>query len=85
MKMLKRRLKKQPSEELPQTGFIRLHQIIGCPQRGTPALIPVSRRTWLNGCDKGIYPKGIKIGFFHCWRVEEIKALIEKMSKGEAA
>src|SRR3546814_14052756 len=38
---------------LPETGYLRLHQIIGRPARkgrpAIPALIPVSRSTWWAG------------------------------------
>lgn len=72
---------------LPDTGFLRLPQIIGRPankERGIPAipgLIPVARSTWWDGIKAGRYPKPVKIGA-RCtaWRVEDIRALIESAS-----
>lgn len=74
----------QGNRSLPETGFLRLPQIVGRsadPERGTPAipsLIPVSRSTWWEGVRTGRYPKPVKIGA-RCtaWRVEDILALIK--------
>jgi predicted DNA-binding transcriptional regulator AlpA len=75
----------QDKQSLPETGFLRLPQIIGKPadrKNGTPAapgLIPVSRATWWAGIKTGRYPKPVKIGE-RCtaWRAEDIRSLIEK-------
>jgi hypothetical protein len=59
---------------LPQSGFVRLSAIIG---PGRP--IPVSRSTWWEGVRRGRYPKPVKLGpRITVWRVEDIRALIEK-------
>ena len=41
----------KPMATLPETGFLRLPQIVGDPKAypPTPALIPVSRSTWWAG------------------------------------
>lgn len=58
---------------LPQTGFVRLAQILG---PGGP--IPVSKSTWWQGVKNGRYPKPVKLGpRITVWRVEDIRALIE--------
>ncbi len=58
---------------LPETGFLRLKQIIG-PQ----GPIPVSKSTWWDGVKSGRYPKPVKLGRrITAWRVEDIKKLIE--------
>lgn len=69
--------------KLPETGFLRLSQIIGDPKADPPipAIIPVSKSTWWAGCASGRFPKPVKIGkgrgtFF---RVEDIRALIESV------
>ena len=60
--------------ELPRTGFVRLSDIIG-PSRP----IPVSKSTWWEGVRTGRYPKPVKLGpRITAWRVEDIRALIEK-------
>jgi prophage regulatory protein len=48
----------------PQSGFVRLSQIIGKPKANPPipAFIPVSRSTWLHWVQIGFAPKSVKIG-----------------------
>ncbi|MBR1069149.1 AlpA family transcriptional regulator [Bradyrhizobium liaoningense] len=67
--------------ELPETGFLRLPQIIGNARAKPPipALIPVSRSTWWAGVTTGRYPKPIKLGpRITAWRVQDIRELIER-------
>lgn len=74
-----------PAEHpLPETGYLRLHQIIGRQARNgwpaIPALIPVSRSTWWAGVKSGRYPQPVRtLGpNITVWRVEEVRALIEE-------
>jgi predicted DNA-binding transcriptional regulator AlpA len=70
--------------ELPQTGFLRLKQIIGDRKANPPIppLYPVSESTWWEGVRTGRYPKAIKLGpRTTAWRAEDIRALIERESK----
>ena len=54
---------------LPDTGFVRLPQIL--------SLIPISRSAWWAGIREGKFPKGIKLGTkTTVWRTEDIRALI---------
>jgi prophage regulatory protein len=63
---------------LPQTGFVRLSQIIGNPRDGTPPVIPVKKSTWWLGIKQGRFPKPLKLGpRTTVWRVEDIKAIID--------
>lgn len=63
--------------QLPESGFLRLPQIIGDAKRGIPAVIPVSKSSWWAGCKSGKYPKPVKLGpRVTAWRVEDIRALI---------
>jgi len=63
--------------QLPESGFLRLPQIIGDTKRGIPAVIPVSKSTWWQGCASGRYPKPVKLGpRTTAWRVSDIRALI---------
>lgn len=65
--------------QLPESGFLRLPQIIGDPKRGIPAVIPVSKSAWWAGCKSGKYPKPKKIGArTTVWNVADIRALIEQ-------
>lgn len=63
---------------LPATGYLRLPDVL--------RLYPVSRSTWWAGCRSGLYPPPIKLGV-RCtaWRVEDIRALIERAASAEAA
>ena len=67
---------------LPSTGFLRLTQIIGNPKASPPIppIIPVSKSTWWAGVKSGRYPKPVKtLGQrITAWRVEDIRALIER-------
>ncbi len=68
---------------LPETGFLRLKQIIGDPNANPPVppLIPVKRSTWWKGCRNGTYPASVKIGpRATAWRVEDIRAFIENVA-----
>ncbi len=64
------------SRELPQTGFLRLPDIIG-----KQGLIPVSKSTWWAGIKSGRYPRPVKLGpRITAWRAEDIRAMIENVS-----
>lgn len=73
---------------LPETGYLRLHQIIGRPARrgrpAIPALIPVSRSTWWAGVKTRRYPQPIRhLGQrITVWRVEDVLALVEPAEAG---
>lgn len=65
--------------QLPETGFLRLPQIIGNPKATPPipAIIPVSKSAWWEGCKTGRYPKPVKLGpRTTAWTVESIRTLI---------
>lgn len=68
---------------LPETGYLRLTQIIGNKRTGAPPIIPVSRSTWLAGVKNGRYPEPIRTlgNRITAWRVEDIRALIESANK----
>ena len=66
---------------LPETGYLRLRQIIGNPKADPPVppLIPVSRSTWWVGVKNGRFPKAVKLGpNTTVWRVEDILELINE-------
>jgi predicted DNA-binding transcriptional regulator AlpA len=69
-------------QQLPETGYLRLRQIIGNPKANIPAIIPVSRSSWWLGVRNGRYPKPRKLGpRTTVWTVESIRALIAYTSK----
>ena len=68
--------------QMPETGFLRLHQIIGDPQSDPPkpAMVPVSKSSCWAGVKAGRYPASVKLGpRTTAWRVEQIRALIESV------
>jgi len=65
-------------QNLLQTGYLRLDQIIGNPKYGLAPLVPVDKSTWWAGVKSGRFPKSIKLGpRTTVWRVEDIRKLIE--------
>jgi predicted DNA-binding transcriptional regulator AlpA len=71
------------ANQLPETGFLRLWHIIGNPKAipPIPAIIPVSRTTFLNGVKSGRYPQPVKtLGLrTTAWRVEDIRELVQTL------
>ncbi len=69
------------NQQLPETGFLRLPQIIGDPAKGLPPLIPVKKSTWWQGVKTGRFPQPVKLGpRVTAWSVESIRALIASVS-----
>ncbi|MDP6095726.1 MAG: AlpA family phage regulatory protein [Gammaproteobacteria bacterium] len=66
---------------IPQTGFLRLRQIVGDKTQGIPPIIPVSKSTWWAGVASGKFPKPVKLGpATTAWRAEDIQALIKEFA-----
>ena len=66
---------------LPETGYLRISQIIGNPKANPPipALIPVGKSTFWQGVKSGRFPKAIKLSpRVTVWRVEDIRKYIEE-------
>jgi predicted DNA-binding transcriptional regulator AlpA len=63
---------------LPTEGYVRLPQVL--------AVIPVGKTSWWNGVKSGKYPAPVKLSpRCTAWKVEDIRALIERLSsEGEA-
>ena len=67
--------------QLPETGFIRLSAVIGNKKQNIPALLPISRSSFLNGVKSGKYPKPYKLGERTVgWRVQDIYALLDQIA-----
>lgn len=74
--------------QLPQTGYLRLAQIVGNTKSKPPipAIIPVSKSTWWQGVKDGRFPKPVKLSArTTAWRVEDIRALIDQLATERAA
>lgn len=79
-------VKATTAHRLPETGFLRIWQIIGNPKAEPPIppLIPVSRSTFLHGVKTGKYPKPIKLGErTTAWKVSDIRDLVEQINNTE--
>ena len=62
-------------QNLPQTGFLRLPQIL--------QIIPVGKSTWWAGVKSGRFPSAVKLGpRTTAWRCEDIRQLMDKLSAG---
>jgi len=69
------------NRSIPETGFLRLSQIVGDPKTDTPPIIPVSKSTWWAGVKTGRFPTPIKLGpMTTVWRAEDIWSLIDQPS-----
>jgi predicted DNA-binding transcriptional regulator AlpA len=68
---------------LPETGYIRLNQILGAPKAHPPipAIIPVSKSTWWAGVKSGRFPRPTKLSpRITVWRVEDIREFLSRKS-----
>jgi prophage regulatory protein len=68
---------------IPETGFLRLTQILGDPKAEPPLppIIPVKKSCWWDGVKTGRFPRPVKIGNGRgtFWRVSDIRKLIESV------
>lgn len=70
--------KKERVPVLPSIGFVRLADVL--------KLIPVGKSAWYAGIKEGRFPAPVKLNKrAAAYRVEDIRALIERLSSGEAA
>ena len=75
------------SHQLPETGYLRLAQVVGNPKADppVPALIPVGKSTFWEWVKKGRFPKPVKLGpRTTAWRVEDIRAWMERANNPES-
>lgn len=60
---------------LPETGYLRLPEVL--------RIIPVGASTWWAGVADERFPKPVKLGpRTSAWRVEDIRALMERINQG---
>lgn len=80
--MNEQQIKTVVASALPETGFVRLSQILGDKKKGITPIIPVSKSSWWDGVKSGRYPASVKLGErTTCWRVEDIRKLIETVGE----
>lgn len=72
---------------LPQSGFLRLRQIIGDPKAGIPPIIPVSKSHFWAKVRAGEYPQPTRtLGpRITAWTAQSIRELIERSTPSDAA
>jgi prophage regulatory protein len=64
--------------QLPETGFLRLVDIIGDRRKGISGLFPVSRTAWYAGVKSKLYPQPIKLGpRTTAYDIQAVRSLIE--------
>ncbi len=64
-------MSKVSQNSLPETGFVRLPQVL--------RVYPVGRSTWWNGVRDGRYPQPVKLSErITAWRAQDIRNLIER-------
>lgn len=62
------------STSLPSAGFVRLPAVL--------AVYPISKSVWWQGVKDGLFPRPVKLSArTSAWRVEDIRALIERTGK----
>lgn len=67
------------SNQLPETGFLRIWQIVGDKKANPPipAIIPIGRSSFLAGVKSGKFPQPVKLGIrTTAWKVEDIRNLV---------
>ncbi|WP_198013920.1 helix-turn-helix transcriptional regulator [Desulforegula conservatrix] len=63
--------------------YMTIHMILGNPNKGIPAVIPVSRRKWLKGVESGIYPKPVRVSSRSlAWKAKDIERLVKELEDG---
>lgn len=70
--------------QLPATGYLRLKQIIGNKKTNPPItpIIPIGKTLWWQKVKEGQFPQPIKLSSrITVWRVEDIRQLLNTMSK----
>jgi hypothetical protein len=69
--------------QLPETGYLRLKQILGDPKAGIPPIIPISKSSWWAGIKSGRYPKGVHLSErTTVWTISSIRSLIAETQDG---
>ena len=66
---------------LPEQGFLRVWQVIGCKKRKITPLIPIGKTAWLKGVKSGHFPAPVKIMGARAvaWRAKDIQELLKTM------
>jgi predicted DNA-binding transcriptional regulator AlpA len=72
-----------PSNFIPETGYMRLSQILGNKKAGIPAIIPISKTSWWQKCKTyPTWPKPVRLGRCTFWKASDIRDLIQRLENG---
>lgn len=67
-----------PAPALPETGFLRLADVL--------KFVPVCKTAWYNGIRSGYFPQPVALGKrARGYRVEDVRALIDRLNAGQGA
>lgn len=67
---------------IPETGYLRLKQIVGDPKATPPipAIVPVGKSTWWKWVQEGKAPAAVKLGpHVTAWRVDDIRDFLNSL------
>ena len=66
------------TKKYSEDRLLRIWEILGDPEKGIPALVPVSKSAWWSGIKSGKFPQPVKLGTrTTAWRGRDIKTIIE--------
>lgn len=61
--------------------FFRLDDVIGNRKKNISGIVPMSRSSWYDGIQKGLYPAPVKLSErSSAWRSTDIEALVLRLS-----
>ena len=73
-----------PHAQTQEAAFLRLWQIIGCPDRNIQPLLPIGRTTFLNRVKDGTFPAPVKLGKrTNAWRMSDVKQMLATLNGGQ--
>lgn len=76
-------IKLEVSATIPETGYLRIKQILGDPRAipPIPAIIPIGKSTWWKWVKEGKAPAAIKLGpHITAWKAEEIRSFVKQFT-----
>ncbi|MDE1714523.1 AlpA family phage regulatory protein (plasmid) [Chromobacterium amazonense] len=66
---------------LPQTGYVRLHLLVGEAKSGTPGVLPFSASTLWRRVRAGTFPAPIKLSDrVTAWKAEDVREWLDSQN-----
>ncbi len=67
---------------IPESGYVRVSQLLGCRRRGLVPILPISRSGLYAWIRQGRWPAPIRIGpKVIAWPAAQVRAALEEMSR----